>query len=166
VTRALAGDAGAAQELAEKHVRSAWRAAYAVTGRGDLADEAVQDGFERAFGALGSFDSTRPFGPWISRIVINRALTLVGRTRRSVEFDEDVHGAEEGRAESATEVIDALRRLDPDRRVVVVMRLVCGFTPEETASSVASPSGPSIRACTARSSTCGVRWRCRPDEGR
>jgi RNA polymerase sigma-70 factor (ECF subfamily) len=141
VARARDGDARAAEELAERHVRAAWRAAYAITGRRDLADDAVQDGFERAFGALHRFDLSRPFAPWLVRIVVNRALTLVTRTPVSVEFDETVHGVSEGGAEAAREVVDALMRLDPDRRAVVVLRVVVGLSPDETAAALDVPVG-------------------------
>lgn len=142
VTRARAGDERAAGELVTRHAQTAWRAAYAITGREDLADEAVQDGFERAFGALDRFDATRRFAPWICRIVANRALTLVARGRPAVEFDEMLHGVDEDdRDGAAREVRAALRALDPDRRAVVVLRIVLGFSPDESASILDVPVG-------------------------
>lgn len=141
VARARGGDLRAADELASLHVRQAWRAAYAVTGRPDLADDAVQDGFERAFGALDRFDVSRSFAPWINRIVINRALSLVARARPTVEFDEERHPVDAERIEAHRDVADALSRVTPDRRVVVVMRIVVGFSPEETATALGIPVG-------------------------
>lgn len=141
VARAREGDARAAEELASRHVRQAWRAAYAITGRRELADDAVQDGFERAFRALERFDVTRPFAPWLTHIVVNRALTIVARARRTEEFDEELHSPGDDRDEVRREVVDALARIDDDRRAVVVMRIVVGFSPEETASALAIPVG-------------------------
>lgn len=136
VARARRGDPRAADDLASRHVRQAWRAAYAITGRPDLADDAVQDGFERAFGALDQFDVSRPFAPWLNRIVVNRALSLVSRARPMEEFDEHRHaaGAEDGGVD--LEIADALARIAPERRAVVVMRIVVGFTPQETAEAL------------------------------
>ena len=136
VARARAGDPRAADELAVRHVRRAWRAAYAITGRPDLADDAVQDAFERAFGALDQFDVSRPFAPWLTRIVVNRALSLVSRVRPTEEFDEERHGTPEHRPTSDLEVADALARIAAERRVVVVMRIVVGFSPQETAEAL------------------------------
>lgn len=142
VARARDGDTRAAEELVTRHAVTAWRAAYAVTGHREMADDAVQDGFERAFGALDRFDVRRPFAPWICRIVTNRALTAVARGTAAVEFDESVHGVGEGgRDEAALEVRDALRDLDRDRRAVVVLRIVLGFSPEESASILGVPVG-------------------------
>lgn len=136
VARARAGDPRAADELAVRHVRRVWRAAYAITGRPDLADDAVQDGFEKAFGALDRFDVSRPFAPWITRIVVNRALSLVTRARPTEEFDEERHRAPRDRLATDLEIADALTRIAPERRVVVVMRIVVGFTPQETAEAL------------------------------
>jgi DNA-directed RNA polymerase specialized sigma24 family protein len=52
----------------------AWRAAYAVTADQALADDAAQEAIQKAFGALDRYDETRPFGPWLKRIAINRAI--------------------------------------------------------------------------------------------
>ena len=136
VARARGGDARAADELASRHVRRAWRAAYAITGRPDLPDGPVQDGFERAFGALDQFDVTRSFAPWINRIVVNRALSLVTRARRTEELDDDRHPAAGESHETHLEVADALTRIAPERRAVVVMRIVVGCTPQETADAL------------------------------
>ncbi len=136
VARAREGDRRAADELATRHVRQAWRAAFAITGRPDLADDAVQDGFERAFGALDQFDVSRPFAPWINRIVANRALSIVSRAQRTEEFDENRHSIDENLIESRLEMADALTRLAPERRMVVVMRIVVGFSPQETAEAL------------------------------
>lgn len=141
VTRVRAGDLAAADELAARHAERAWRAALAVTGRRDMADEALQDGFERAFRALDGFDVSRPFGPWLNRIVINRALSLLRRARPTQELTEDLHPVEDGRLETHAEVIDALAHLSPDRRAVVVLRVVLGFTPEECAQALEVPVG-------------------------
>ena len=80
--KARRGDREAAAALFRRYWSDAWRAAYAITGRRSLADDVAADGFERAFGALGRFDDRRPFGPWLHRIVANRALDLLRAERR------------------------------------------------------------------------------------
>ena len=54
--------------------------------------------------------------------------SLVTRARRTEEFDEDHQPAGESH-ETHLEVADALTRIAPERRAVVVMRIVVGFTP-------------------------------------
>src|SRR5207249_7813769 len=82
VRRARRGDREAAAALFRRYWRDAWRAAFAITGRRSLADDVAADGFERAFAALNRFDERRPFGPWLHRIVANRALDLLRAVRR------------------------------------------------------------------------------------
>src|SRR6476660_3730050 len=50
------------------------RAANAVVGRRAVADEVVQEAFADVVRSLDSFDATRPFRPWLMRIVTRRAL--------------------------------------------------------------------------------------------
>jgi RNA polymerase sigma-70 factor (ECF subfamily) len=141
VLRARDGDRRAAHALAERHLRGAWRAAYAITGRPDLADDALQDGFERAFGNLHRFDPGRPFAPWLNRIVANRALTLMARARPTVQLDDEALVCDDRRDQESRELMDAVQRLHPDRRMVVVLRSILGFSPEETAEALGVPVG-------------------------
>src|SRR2546421_11984724 len=84
------GSRDAAGELFTRHWRAAWRAAYVITGRREFADDVAQDAFERAFAALSRFDESRPFGPWLHRIVVNRCLDLLRTERRLVAGDEEL----------------------------------------------------------------------------
>src|SRR5207247_3901850 len=90
VELARRGSRDAAAELFTRHWRAAWRAAYVVTGRRELADDVAQDAFERAFGALSRFDERRPFGPWLHRIVVNRCVDLLRTERRLVGGDTEL----------------------------------------------------------------------------
>src|SRR5919202_2998780 len=112
----------AAAELFARHWRPAWRAAYAITGRRELADDVAQDAFERAFAALGRFDARRPFAPWLHRIVTNRCLDLL-RAERRLAGDAELERLEalESRGGDA-ELLEAVAALSLQRRVVVLLR--------------------------------------------
>jgi len=77
VRKARNGSREAAGELFGRYWPGAWRAALVLTGRREMADDVAQDAFERAFAALSRFDESRPFGAWLHRIVVNRALDLM-----------------------------------------------------------------------------------------
>jgi RNA polymerase sigma factor (sigma-70 family) len=47
-----------------------------------LAEEIAQDAFARAFAALDRFDETRPLGPWLRKIALNRAIDELRHERR------------------------------------------------------------------------------------
>ena len=109
VELARGGSRDAAAELFTRHWRSAWRAAYVVTGRRELADDVAQDAFERAFAALGRFDERRPFGPWLHRIVVNRCLDLLRTERRLVGGEAELERLEWHDAPSGDqELLDAI----------------------------------------------------------
>src|SRR3954462_7548866 len=74
VRAAQRGSSAAMEELFRRHWPRAHRAAFRV-GHGAAAAEAVaQEAFLAAVRALDRFDRRRPSGPWLHRIVVNRAI--------------------------------------------------------------------------------------------
>ena len=51
----------------------AFRTAYLVVGNATEAEDAAQEGFVKAFRALGRFRSGEPLRPWLLKIVANEA---------------------------------------------------------------------------------------------
>jgi RNA polymerase sigma-70 factor (ECF subfamily) len=143
VRGAQRGSRAAAADLFERYWPQAWRAALAVTGSHASADDIAQDAFERAFAGLAGFDASRPFGPWLHRIVVNRAIDVLRRDRRRADLEETSQAAS---AESVGEAADpealrALSTLSPERRAVVVLRHLLDFTPPEIAEILGIPVG-------------------------
>ncbi len=140
--RARRGDREAASLLFRRYWRDAWRTAYAITGRRSLADDVAADGFERAFAALARFDDRRPFGPWLHRIVANRALDLLRAERRlSDEELPDMPDLAPAHATGDRGLLAAVGELSLERRVVVVLRYGVGMTPKQIAEALALPVG-------------------------
>src|SRR5947207_13375500 len=82
VARTLAGDRTAFGVLVERLAPQARRVARSVLDDPDEADDAAQDGFLSALVKLEQYDTRRPFGPWLMRIVANAATDR--RRRRTV----------------------------------------------------------------------------------
>ncbi|HEY0387211.1 MAG TPA: RNA polymerase sigma factor [Gaiellales bacterium] len=143
VRRARRGSRDAAGELFERHWPGAWRAARVITGSRAMADDVAQDAFERAFAALGRFDERRPFAAWLHRIVVNRSLDLLRRERRLVGLDAPERLDAEWRDLEAEdrELLEAVSRLGPQRRVVIVLRYGLGYSPMEIADLIGVPPG-------------------------
>lgn len=142
VRQARRGDRDAAALLFRRYWRDAWRAAFAITGRRALADDVAADAFERAFAALGRFDDRRPFGPWLHRIVANRALDLL-RAERRLSGDEPAEPADLTPSYDAGDrsLLSAVADLPLERRVVVVLRYGVGMTPKQIAATLDLPVG-------------------------
>jgi RNA polymerase sigma-70 factor (ECF subfamily) len=144
ITLARRGSAEAAGALFDRYWDHAWRAAYAVTADRALADDAAQDAVQRAFGALDRFDETRPFGPWLKRIAANRAIDLLRRGQRLTKLDGDVAWEATGELEQREEfraVAEAVGALDPQKRLVIVLRYWLDLSVEEIAGELGVPVG-------------------------
>src|SRR5919197_6126064 len=74
------GSTSALEALFRHHWPKAYRAAYLVVHDGVAAEDIAQEAFLAALRRLDRFDRARPFGPWLHRIVVNRAIDWV-RTR-------------------------------------------------------------------------------------
>ena len=87
-----------------RSLAAAYRAAYLVTHDAAAAEDIAQESFLAALRALDTFDRRRPFGPWLHRIVVNRAIdwTRARRLRAEVELSESVPAAGASRGRHAT----------------------------------------------------------------
>lgn len=98
------------------------RLAYLMTGSQSVAEDLVQDTFIRVMAHIGPADSP---GPYLRRSVINACYSWHRRAWREVRPGDDVLAS---RASSApaeggdVEMWDALSRLSPRRRAILVMR--------------------------------------------
>jgi RNA polymerase sigma-70 factor, ECF subfamily len=143
IALAREGSSEAAGALFDRYWEHAWRAAYAVTADRTLADDAAQDAVQRAFGALDSFDETRPFAPWLKRIAANRAVDLLRRGQRLTALDRDIawETAVLEQRDDLSVVAQAVAALDPQKRVVVVLRYWLDFSVEDIAGVLGVPVG-------------------------
>jgi len=148
IVLARKGSRDAAGALFDRYWLFAWRAAYAVTMNRTLADDAAQEAIQRAFGNLGRFDTTRPFGPWLKRITINCAVDELRRNGRPTGFDVGLPPLEEWAARDASEeglelwaVVDAVVALPPAKRAVLVLRYWLDLPLEEIAGLLGLPVG-------------------------
>ena len=71
---AQAGSASDLEALFREHWPRAHRAAFLVVQDGAAAEDIAQEAFLAAVRNLDRFDRKRPFGPWLHRIVVNRAI--------------------------------------------------------------------------------------------
>ena len=69
VERAKRGDLRAWETIVRGYQGLAFRTAYLLSGNAADAEEAVQDGFVKAYRALGRFRRGAPLRPWLLRIV-------------------------------------------------------------------------------------------------
>ncbi len=138
VARVRAGDERAFDALVHAYMRQAFQLAYRVVGHHEDAEDLVQESFLAAYQYLDSYDSQRPFGPWLMRIVLNRGSNLRrSRTRRETEPEVDAVSTapsaleESERAETRVVLTKALSTLSERQRMIVTLFDVDGMTSTE-----------------------------------
>jgi RNA polymerase sigma-70 factor (ECF subfamily) len=147
IRAAQAGSDEALEELFRRHWRRAHRAAYLIVHDAAAAEDIAQEAFLAAVRNLDRFDRRRPFGPWLHRITVNRAIDWA--RARSLRREVGIGAAESAPAADAPdrqrpysgETLAALASLSPEHRAVVVMRHLLEFTPGEIAAALELPRG-------------------------
>ena len=141
VQAAQAGSASAVEALFRLHWPNAYRAAYLVAHDAAAAEDIAQEAFLAALRRLDRFDRSRPFGPWLHRIVVNRAIDWVRARRLRAEAELPDTLAPEHAAELSDATLAALAALSPEHRAVIVLRHLLGYTPGEIAELLDLPRG-------------------------
>ena len=146
VRGAQAGSASDLEALFREHWPRAHRAAFLVVHDAAAAEDIAQEAFLSAIRSLDRFDRRRPFGPWLHRIVVNRAIDWArARTIRG-EVGGDAIAHKEAPPSAPGDPYSkpmwaALATLSPEHRAVIVLRHVLEYTPGEIADLLDLPRG-------------------------
>ena len=147
--KAQAGDQSAFATLVSRYADQARRVARSVMGDPDDGDDAAQDAFLTALRRLSRYDASRPFGPWLMRVVVNASIDA--RRRRKVRTTEQISPATPGNAPNPAVEADRRHMLDtlgqalstlPERqRAAVTLFDVEGYPHAEIAEILGVPEG-------------------------
>ncbi|MGH7483133.1 MAG: RNA polymerase sigma factor [Longimicrobiales bacterium] len=150
IGRVLAGDPAAERALYDGHVDRVYRLAYRLAGSDDLAREATQETFIRAFAKLSDFRGDAALGTWLHSITVSSTLNLLRKVKRfrARELDLDAAGAIgttpfEPQPRLREKLKRALDALPEHYRIVVVMHDLEGYTHEEIGATLGVARGTS-----------------------
>lgn len=142
------GDLRAYEEIVRHHQQVAFRTAYLIAGSVADAEEAAQDAFVKAFGALDRFRTGEPFRPWLLRIVANesrnrrrsagRRAQLAIRAARERPSGDAAPSPEAAllAGEERVALARALAGLREPDRLVIGCRYLLDLSEEETAAAL------------------------------
>ena len=150
VLRAREGDRSAFEKLVRRHFSGARAVALAELADSRDADDAVQDAFIVALERLEDCRNPAAFGPWLRRIVRNRARSIGRRerVRRTEPLEQVVTRTSKAdpardldRAELRARLEAALAELTPVQRAVVLLHDLEGYRHREIAEELRIPEG-------------------------
>jgi RNA polymerase sigma-70 factor, ECF subfamily len=164
VAAAKSGDTAAFEELVTRYERKIFRLTMNITRNREDAEDAMQDAFLKSYSHLKTFQGDSRFYTWLVRIAANEALMRL-RKRRPNQFslDEPIEGDEDlmprelqdwgpgpeqrfAQTEMREILSGVIEELEPDYRIVFVLRDIEELSTEETAASL----GISIPAVKSR----------------
>jgi RNA polymerase sigma-70 factor (ECF subfamily) len=147
VERAKRGDHDAFALLAGAGVARLDAAARLILRDPELARDAVQEGFIRAWRNLPALRDPDKFDAWLRQLVVHSCIDITRRRRRrpmEVELTP-IDSPSVGDIASAIadrELLDeALKHLDPEWRAVVVMHYFLGMPLPDVAATLGIPLG-------------------------
>lgn len=154
VRRAKAGDNEAFGELVERNEGKVYGLCLKMLGNQEDAEDCLQEVFIKAYKALPGFRGEARFSTWLYRIAYNEALMKMRKkTLDTVPLDRPVE-LEEGNVdrdladwttdpradvmndELSEVLVQHVNELEPDNRIVFLMRDVHGMSTSDTAQAL------------------------------
>ncbi|CAG0978391.1 ECF RNA polymerase sigma factor SigW [Anaerolineales bacterium] len=153
IRRLKGGDLGGLAILMERYQVRAARAAFLITHDQSVAQDVVQETLIRICQRIHQFDESRPFEPYLMRSVVHAALNTVRGSDRLVSLEDESDEVEslldcaasvESQVEYAQlqqKILNALSKLSPRQRAVIVQRYYLEMSEQEMASALDAAPG-------------------------
>jgi RNA polymerase sigma-70 factor, ECF subfamily len=152
ILKARDGDRNAFNELVRIHARGVINVIYRMCGDAQLAEDAAQEAFIRAWSHLGSFHVERETSlrNWLYRIALNTATDMLRRKKHILPHDvdelplADPQSGPEGtylQGERTALVQAAIQSLPDASRAVLVLKEYEGLSYREIADALDIPIG-------------------------
>lgn len=154
VNAAKGGDAQAFEELVNRYESKILRLTRNITGNREDAEDAMQDAFLKAYAHLDGFQQDSRFYTWLVRIAANEALMRLRKRRPGqLSLDEPIAGdadlmpreledwrpnpeREYAQAELQALMAELIEKLEPEYRIVLVLRDIEELSTQETADAL------------------------------
>jgi len=154
VARARERDEWAIRALIQRHNQRLYRIARGILRDDAEAEDALQEGYLKAFSHLNDFAGNSSIGTWLCRIIMNEALGRLRQRRPTVDWNSmedagmpsadiirlsaDARRPDPERAVAQRQIRrlleQAIDRLPEDFRIVLIARVVEEMSVQETAA--------------------------------
>ena len=160
VQRVQNGEVSAFNQLVRKYRKSLFSIIYNMTGNREDATDIAQEAFIKAFHSIKQFRGQASFYTWIYRIAVNSSITFIKKAKKQrfinyETIDETLVSSdilEYFTAKTKTEkgtllkelqekLNEALQKLSPKHRIVVILHEVEGMNHKEIADIIKTSEG-------------------------
>ncbi|MFN8208527.1 MAG: sigma-70 family RNA polymerase sigma factor [Bacteroidales bacterium] len=139
IERCRRNDRKAQVELYSRYYKAMYNTSLRILGKPDVAEDAMQEAFIKAFRSLGAFEGRSGFGHWLKQIVIRTSIDILRKNRMILEPleewkippEEDSGPQEEEISARAEQVREVIARMPEGYRLVLSLHLLEGYDHEE-----------------------------------
>lgn len=145
------GGSNAFKEIIKKYERQVAATVIGMLGHCPEAEDVGQETFIRFYQSLDKFRGEASIGTYLTRIAINLSLNELKRRKRKRKFfflksDDKMENIPDIRDTTENKDIkkivrSSIQKLEPKFRTIVVLRLIDGYSTQETAQLLNLPVG-------------------------
>ena len=135
----LTGKIEAFETLVERYQKTIYNVAYRMTNNYDDAEDIAQTVFIKVYDKLNTFNPKYKFFSWLYRIAMNESMNYLNQRKRLTELDTEIIIKEEtpadeyNRQETSAQLEDALMQIEPEYRILIILKHLEGFSYQEIA---------------------------------
>jgi len=151
ITNARNGDSDAFKELIKKYEHQVAATVIGMLGYCTEAEDIGQETFIRFYNSLDKFRGDASVGTYLTRIAINLSLNELKRRKRQRKLffsrsNDNIENVPDTKESNNKKEINELvrlgiQKLEPKFRTVLVLRLIDGYSTQETAQTLNLPVG-------------------------
>ena len=147
VIKSQQGDREAFNELVGRWQKRLWNYAYHVTGTEPAAWDIVQESWHGIIKGIRKLNDASLFGSWAFRIVNNKCADWLHKQRQQHKLDDELvknirdESERPDSNDKSEKLLEAVRKLSPERRALVTLRYREGFDIEQIAQILGVPEG-------------------------
>jgi RNA polymerase sigma factor (sigma-70 family) len=141
---------GDARLLFEEHRDYVLKIAYLLSKSQTMADDILQETFVQVFRKYDTYDSSKPFEPWLYRLTVNiaknilrkqRWLFFTAETKEQVDQNEPTPTERLLQDEMTQAMKSEIQKLSFNSREIIILHFYTGLTLNEISETLGIPVG-------------------------
>ena len=118
-----------------------FRVAWSYLDHDQDVEDAVQDALIKAWEKRNSLRDIQQFKPWMTRILSNQCKDMLRKRKRWSFYPLEEETAQVEIPETENTVMEAMKKLKPELRIVMTLHFVDGYSIQEMTEALGIPMG-------------------------